>query len=216
MAAPAFPPTIAPRIAPAIVPTSYGVAFVAWAVPCRSATWLSSCAITPATSPSVLAASIIPRLTYMGPPGSAKALISFTLTTLKVYRNSGCLSSAGIESTRRCPMSSTYDVTSSSLSSGNCFSTCAAASLPSFTSSLGLYLFFGGVIFVCAPTKADRQDNRRDGHVCAQDSHLFITPEVSGCRRLRSCIRHRGRRCRPVMRNPCLPERSESGTGSSL
>ncbi len=40
--------------------------------------------MTPATSPSVLAASIIPRLRNIGPPGSAKALISFWLITSKV------------------------------------------------------------------------------------------------------------------------------------
>ena len=41
--------------------------------------------MTPATSPSVRAASIMPRLTNIGPPGSAKALISFTFTTSNVY-----------------------------------------------------------------------------------------------------------------------------------
>ena len=41
--------------------------------------------MTPTTSPSVFAASIIPRFTYIGPPGNAKALISFRLTTLKLY-----------------------------------------------------------------------------------------------------------------------------------
>jgi hypothetical protein len=43
-----------------------------------------SWAITPATSPSFAAASIIPRFRYIGPPGSANALISRTLTTLNV------------------------------------------------------------------------------------------------------------------------------------
>ena len=35
-----------------------------------------SCAITPTTSPSAAAASNMPRWTNIGPPGSAKALIS--------------------------------------------------------------------------------------------------------------------------------------------
>ena len=43
-----------------------------------------SCAITPAISPSVFAASIIPRLRNIGPPGSANALISFWFTTSNV------------------------------------------------------------------------------------------------------------------------------------
>ena len=55
-------------------------ALLACAVPCRRTTWLSSWAITPATSPSVCAASIMPRLTNIGPPGSANALISRTFT----------------------------------------------------------------------------------------------------------------------------------------
>ena len=80
-ALPTLPPMMEPTTAPSSVPISYFVALVAWAVPCRSATWLSSWAITLATSPSVCAASIIPRLTYIGPPGSANALISRTLTT---------------------------------------------------------------------------------------------------------------------------------------
>ena len=46
-------------------------------------TWLISCAMTPATSPSVLAASIMPRLTNIGPPG-ANALMSRTFTTSNV------------------------------------------------------------------------------------------------------------------------------------
>src|SRR5690349_10346092 len=50
-------------------------------------------------------------------------------------------------------MSETYDVTLSSRRIGICFSTSAAASRPSFTSSCGLYLFFGGVICVCALTR---------------------------------------------------------------
>ncbi len=41
--------------------------------------------MTPAISPSLFAASIMPRFTYIGPPGKAKALISLTLTTLKLY-----------------------------------------------------------------------------------------------------------------------------------
>jgi len=71
---------IAPSTAPAAWPISYFVALLACAVPWRSATWLNSCAMTPATSPSVCAASIMPRLTNIGPPGSANALISRTLT----------------------------------------------------------------------------------------------------------------------------------------
>ena len=67
-----------------MLPTAYGVALVCCAVPWRSATWLSSCAMTPATSPSLCAFSIIPRLMNIGPPGSANALISFTFTPVKV------------------------------------------------------------------------------------------------------------------------------------
>ena len=150
MALPVRPPTIAPSTAPTSVPTSYGVAFVACAVPCRSATWLISCAMTPATSPSLLAASIIPRLTYIGPPGSANALISRTLTTLNVYWNSGCCWPDGIPCTRRLPMSDTYDVTASSRRIGSCCSTCSAASRPSWTSCFVVYLFLGGLMTVCA------------------------------------------------------------------
>ena len=60
-------------------------AFVALAVPCRRRTCDNSCAITPTTSPSVAAASNMPRLTNIGPPGSAKALISFMLTGVNEY-----------------------------------------------------------------------------------------------------------------------------------
>ena len=90
------PPRIAPAICPIIEPTWYVVALPACAVPCRSATWLISCASTPAISPSFLAAWIIPRLTYIGPPGSANALRSLTLTTSNEYRNCGCRNSAGM------------------------------------------------------------------------------------------------------------------------
>src|SRR5581483_1460517 len=62
-------------------------------------TWLSSCAITPAISPSLRAASIMPRLTNIGPPGSAKALMSRALTTSNEYWNSGCWYSGGIAAT---------------------------------------------------------------------------------------------------------------------
>jgi hypothetical protein len=41
--------------------------------------------MTPAISSSVFAAVIMPLLTYIGPPGKAKALISLAATTLKVY-----------------------------------------------------------------------------------------------------------------------------------
>ena len=75
---------IAPITAPAECPIPYFVALLACAVPWRSATWLSSWAMTLAISPSVPAVSIIPRLRYIGPPGRANALISRTLTTLKV------------------------------------------------------------------------------------------------------------------------------------
>ena len=77
MTLPAAPPTMAPRIWPAIAPIWNFCALVACAVPCRSATCAISCAITPATSPSFFAASIMPRLRNIGPPGSANALISF-------------------------------------------------------------------------------------------------------------------------------------------
>ncbi len=65
---------------PASAPSWKPCALVAFAVPCRSSTWLSSCAMTPTTSPSECAESIIPRLMNIGPPGSANALISFTFT----------------------------------------------------------------------------------------------------------------------------------------
>ena len=55
------------------------------AVPCRSSTCASSCAITPTTSPSDDAAANMPRLTNIGPPGSANALISFTFTGVNEY-----------------------------------------------------------------------------------------------------------------------------------
>ncbi len=64
---PTRPPMIAPMIAPATDPISYFVALLACAVPCRSTMWLSSCAITPATWPSFVAASIMPRFTNIGP-----------------------------------------------------------------------------------------------------------------------------------------------------
>ena len=84
MTLPAVPPTIAPRIWPAIAPIWNFWPLVACAVPWRSATCAISCAMTPAISPSVFAASIMPRLRNIGPPGSAKALISFWLTTSNV------------------------------------------------------------------------------------------------------------------------------------
>ena len=73
--------------APAIWPScSQGFcAFDALAVPCRSSTWDSSCAITPTTSPSAAAASNMPRWTNIGPPGSANALISFRFTGVNEY-----------------------------------------------------------------------------------------------------------------------------------
>jgi len=60
-------------------------AFDMFAVPWRNSTCDNSCAITPTTSPSDAAASNMPRLTNIGPPGSAKALISFRLTGVKEY-----------------------------------------------------------------------------------------------------------------------------------
>src|SRR5918993_3010118 len=148
--APAVPPMIAPRIWPATAPIWYFWALLACAVPCRSATWAISWAITPTTSPSVFAASIIPRFTYIGPPGNANALISFKSMTLKLYSNSGCRRSAGIVSTSRSPSSSTYEDTRSSRSTGICRSTSTDASRPSLMSSAGSYLFFGAFTRVCA------------------------------------------------------------------
>ena len=58
--------------------------FDAFAVPCRSSTRDSSCAITPATSASA-AASNMPRCTNIGPPGSANALMSFRFTGVNEY-----------------------------------------------------------------------------------------------------------------------------------
>jgi hypothetical protein len=57
------------------------LSLVCCAVACRKATWLISCAMTPAISPSFFAASIMPRLTYIGPPGNEKALISLAFTS---------------------------------------------------------------------------------------------------------------------------------------
>ena len=87
IAAPAAPPTTAPPTAPAICPScSHGFcALDTLAVPCRSSTCDNSCAITPATSDSEAAASNMPRLTNIGPPGNAKALISFRLTGVNEY-----------------------------------------------------------------------------------------------------------------------------------
>ena len=56
-----------------------------FAVPCRSSTRDSSCAITPATSASSAAASNMPRCTNIGPPGSANALMSFRFTGVNEY-----------------------------------------------------------------------------------------------------------------------------------
>ena len=41
--------------------------------------------MTPTTSPSAAAASNMPRWTNIGPPGSAKALISFRFTGVNEY-----------------------------------------------------------------------------------------------------------------------------------
>ena len=84
---PSSPPTTAPPTAPAIWPScSHGFwAFDAFAVPCRSSTRDSSCAITPATSASSAAASNMPRCTNIGPPGSANALMSFRFTGVNEY-----------------------------------------------------------------------------------------------------------------------------------
>ena len=57
--APGAPPMTAPAIWPMPARMEYFCAFVACAVPWRSATWLSSWAMTPAISPSLRAASII-------------------------------------------------------------------------------------------------------------------------------------------------------------
>ena len=103
IASPQPPPITAPAIAPAIAPIWNFLALVALAVPWRSSTWASSWAITPATSPSAVAASNIPRLTNIGPPGSAKALISFRFTGVKEYSKTGWLSSRGATATSRSP-----------------------------------------------------------------------------------------------------------------
>ena len=41
--------------------------------------------MTPATWPSVVAASIMPRLTNIGPPGKANALMSLRFTGVNEY-----------------------------------------------------------------------------------------------------------------------------------
>ena len=104
--------------------------------------------MTPATSPSVSAESIMPRLMNIGPPGSAKALISFTFTGVKEYRKAGLFNSAGAAATSRSP--SVVDVlarSASLLMIGYALRTSAAASWPICTSCSGVYLFFGGVIW---------------------------------------------------------------------
>src|SRR5580765_2591546 len=110
--------------------------------------------MTPATSPSLRAASIIPRLTNIGPPGSAKALISRTFTTSKEYLNSECWRLAGIAETSLRPTPWTYDWTESSRKSGNCCRASAAACCPIWTSCAGVYLLSGGVTGVWADKSA--------------------------------------------------------------
>ena len=63
--------------------------------------------MTPATSSSVRAACSMPRCRNIGPPGSAKALISRRLTTSNEYRNAGCANRAGTAATSRRPILST-------------------------------------------------------------------------------------------------------------
>src|SRR3982751_216275 len=151
---PACPPIIAPPTEPAICPScSHGFcAFDAFAVPWRSSTCDSSWAITPTTSASTAAASNMPRLTNIGPPGSAKALISFRFTGVNEYSYCGSFSSAGAAATRRSPSEARYFLIRSSSMIGYCLRTSAAASRPSSTSCLGVYLFFGGFTTVCAPS----------------------------------------------------------------
>ena len=92
-----LPPTIAPSTAPAIVPDLVlgRLARLRGAVAQRDVAHLVrhdagdfAFGFAPLRS--------CPRLTNIGPPGSANALISLTFTTLNVYLNSGCRSSAGI------------------------------------------------------------------------------------------------------------------------
>ena len=103
MASPQPPPTTAPAMTPASAPSWKPCAFVALAVPWRSSTCASSWAMTPMTSPSDVAAVTIPRLTNIGPPGSAKALMSLRLTGVNEYWNWGWLSSGGATATSRLP-----------------------------------------------------------------------------------------------------------------
>ena len=103
MASPQPPPMMAPAMAPATAPIWNFCALVALAVPWRSSTCDSSCAITPMTSPSPWAASNMPRFTNIGPPGSAKALISFRFTGVNEYSKAGLLSEAGAAATSARP-----------------------------------------------------------------------------------------------------------------
>ena len=148
----ALPPTIAPRIAPAIVPTLYGVAFA----PARSRV------ATPRGSARVRrrrplhlqssAASSIPRLTVHRPTRKGER-VDF----LHVHHLEGVVEFRVPKLGRdRCDQALPHirHVGGHVVVAKNrqLLFDRAAASRPSFTSSCGLYLFFGGVICVGAPT----------------------------------------------------------------
>ena len=59
--------------------------------------------MTPTTSPSPVAASNMPRLTNIGPPGSANALMSLKFTGVNEYSNTELSNSAGAAATSRLP-----------------------------------------------------------------------------------------------------------------
>ena len=118
--------------------------------------------MTPATSPSFFAASIMPRLRNIGPPGSANALISFWLTTSKrvaEFRVPELRGNAGDQ-----PRADALDVAVDAVvvEHRQLRRACCAASCPICTSCAGVYLFLSGVMTVCAEAlpSRDRQHHR--------------------------------------------------------
>src|SRR5512134_772286 len=107
--------------------------------------------MTPASSPSFRTVSMSPRVTYVGPPGSANALTSDALTTLNVYGNFG----PGVASARRRPTLSTYPCTDESLSNGSCRSASAADCLPISTSCSAENRLNPDLTCVCANAAPD-------------------------------------------------------------
>src|SRR5271157_4981630 len=177
------PPVVAPRMALAR-PANKAVfsVLLACLAECCMYTCAISWAITPASSASLEAAVMVPMLMNIGPPGSAKALISFCAIT---WNSNGQEYWDGIVATSFCPSWRMYCVWGLlSGRTGICLYTWAAACRPSWRWSSRLMPGLPGLgnsgVDDCATSKVAARKTERNAVWVLGDARRVVIDVTSG------------------------------------